>query len=74
MNRRGDEPELAQDSGARMDTYNDDENSNDYGSDGGDHRYGELKNEDRLNVNLDDVSDDDDNDAIDLQKIGGGAK
>ena len=72
MSRRGgEEPELAQDSGARMDTYNDDENSDDYGSDADDPRYGELKNEDRLNVNLDDVIDDDDEDTINLQKGSG---
>ena len=53
-----------------MDTYNDDENSDDYGSDADDPRYGELKNEDRLNVNLDDVVDDDEDesDTINLQK------
>ena len=41
------EPELAQDSGQRMDTYNDDENS-DYGSEDDAHRFGDLKNEDVL--------------------------
>lgn len=61
------EAELAQDSGARMDTYNDDENSDPYGSEGDDRRFGDLKDEDKLSVNLDDVVDEDsDEDAIDL--------
>ena len=44
------------DSGARMDTYNDDDMS-DYGdSDGGAKRnFGDLAEEDKLSVNLDDI-------------------
>lgn len=50
-----------------MDTYNDDENSDPYGSEGDDRRFGDLKDEDKLSVNLDDVVDEDsDEDAIDL--------
>lgn len=50
-----------------MDTYNDDDMS-DYGdSDGGNKRgFGDLADEDKLSVNLDDIADDDDDDAIDL--------
>ena len=50
------EEELQMDSGARMDTYNDDEMS-DYGdSDGGGRRgFGDLAEEDKLSVNLDDI-------------------
>ena len=52
-----------------MDTYNDDENSDNYGSEEDEHRFGDLKNEDVLQVNLDDVVDEDsDDDAINLQK------
>ena len=61
------EEDLQIDSGARMDTYNDDES--DYGDelDGAGRRgFGELAEGDRLSVNLDDIEDDDDNDAIDL--------
>ena len=61
------EEDLQIDSGARMDTYNDDES--DYGdeADGAGRRgFGELAEGDRLSVNLDDIEDDDDNDAIDL--------
>ena len=66
------EPDLAVDSGARMDTYNDDEES-DYGDDDDDEGarrgFGELADEDKLSVNLDDVVDDEsDEDAIDLNK------
>lgn len=57
------------DSGARMDTYNDDEMS-DYGdSDGAGKRgFGDLADEDRLSVNMDDLNDDneDSEEAIDL--------
>ena len=60
--------ELQMDSGARMDTYNDDESYGDEDSDGGRNAFGALKEEDRLSVNLDDVEDDDDEDAIDLSK------
>ena len=76
MPRQGnEEAELAIDSGARMDTYNDDENSDNYGSEGEDgHQkgFGDLAEEDRLSVNLDDVVDDEsDDDAIDLGKKAG---
>ena len=66
---RHQEEEVAMDSGARMDTYNDDEDS--YGSEGAGRRgFGNLDDEDRLSVNLDDLNDDDDSDdgAIDLNK------
>ena len=59
-----------------MDTYNDDENS-DYGSEGeegGRRGFGDLADEDRLSVNLDDVVDEDsDEDAIDLGNKGASA-
>ena len=71
MPRKGnEEAELAQDSGARMDTYNDDENS-DYGSEEatGHRGFGDLADEDRLSVNLEDVVDDEsDEETIDLVK------
>ena len=55
--------ELHVDSGARMDTYNDDELS-DYGdSDGGGRRgFGNLDDDDKLDVNFDDLPDEDDDD------------
>ena len=54
-----------------MDTYNDDED--DYGDDdddgGAKARFGDLADEDRLSVNLDDIVDNDsDEEAIDLSK------
>ena len=58
------------DSGARMDTYNDDEES-DYGDDddAAKRGFGDLADEDKLSVDLDDVVDDEsDEDAIDLSK------
>ena len=61
------EEELQVDSGARMDTYNDDES--DYGDEAdvaGRRGFGELAEEDRLSVNLDEIEDNDDDDAIDL--------
>lgn len=61
------------DSGARIDTYNDDED--DYGDDYGDEDagarrgFGDLADEDKLSVNLDDIEDNDsDEEAIDLSK------
>jgi len=50
-----------------MDTQNDDDYS-DYGdSDGcGKRGFGDLADEDKLSVNLDDIPDDDDEDGIDL--------
>ena len=58
------------DSGARIDTYNDDEDDYDdedeYGRRPG---FGDLADEDRLSVNMDDLQDEDsDDDAIDLSK------
>ena len=50
-----------------MDTYNDDES--DYGDEAdvaGRRGFGELAEEDRLSVNLDEIEDNDDDDAIDL--------
>ena len=65
---RRDEEEVAMDSGARMDTYNDDEDS--YGDEDGvgGRGFGNLDDEDRLSVNMDDLQDDSDDDggAIDL--------
>lgn len=68
------EEELQIDSGARIDTYNDDED--DYGDDYGDEDagarrgFGDLADEDKLSVNLDDIEDNDsdDEEAIDLSK------
>jgi hypothetical protein len=62
------EEELQIDSGARIDTYNDDEDGDyDDEDDRGARRgYGDLADEDKLSVNLDDVVDDDSDDAIDL--------
>ena len=66
---RGREPEeFALDSGARMDTYNDDEDSyGEIGSDGAPKRgFGNLDDDDRLSVNMDDLADDSDDEGIDL--------
>jgi len=62
------EEELQVDSGARMNTCHDDDDMDDYGdSDGGGRRgFGDLDEEDKLSVNMDDIVDDDDEDAIDL--------
>lgn len=52
--------ELQMDSGARMDTYNDDEDS--YGEDddgAAGKRFGDLADGDRLSVDLDDLEDQD---------------
>ena len=58
--------ELAMESGERMDTLNDDGDS--YGSDGvgGHHDFGNLADEDKLSVDLDDLPDDeaDEDDAV----------
>ena len=59
------------DSGARIDTYNDDEDE--YGSDDDGYArrpgFGDLADEDRLSVNLDDIQDEEsDEDTIDLTK------
>jgi hypothetical protein len=60
------------DSGARIDTYNDDED--DYSDDEEDAAaakkgFGDLADEDRLSVNLDDIEDNDsEEEAIDLSK------
>ena len=54
-----------------MDTYNDDD-VNDYGDDSGNSEggarrgFGDLDEEDKLSVNMDDIVDDDEEDAIDL--------
>jgi hypothetical protein len=62
------EEELQVDSGARMDTYHDDDDDDDYGdSDGGGRRgFGDLDEEDKLSVNMDDIVDEEDEDTIDL--------
>ena len=64
------EEELQIDSGARMDTYNDDEDDyDDEHENGGRKNFGDLADEDRLSVNLDDIQDDEsDEDTIDLTK------
>ena len=59
--------DLAIESGERMDTYNDDGDS--YGSDGdmGGHRdFGNLADEDKLSVDLDDLPDEDEEDDDDI--------
>ncbi len=64
------EEELQVDSGERMDTCHDDDDDDmeDYGeSDGGGRRgFGDLDEEDKLSVNMDDIVDEEDEDAIDL--------
>jgi len=76
---RHQEEELAIDSGARIDTYNEDDDVNDYGEDdeeglGARRGFGELADEDKLSVNMDDIEDNDsDEDIIDLGNGGKGA-
>lgn len=61
------EEELQIDSGARMDTMNDDESDySDEADVAGRRGFGDLAEEDRLSVNLEDIEDNDDDDAIDL--------
>lgn len=61
--------ELKQDSGARIDTYNDGDSYGDdcsYGSD--DRRFGELADEDKLDVDLDDLEDNNSEDEVNLDR------
>ena len=65
------EEELQMDSGARIDTYNDDDDYDDEENDGQVARrgFGDLADEDKLAVDLDDIPDNDsDDEAIDLSK------
>ena len=61
---RADE-DLAMESGERMDTLNDDGDSYGSDSDGGHRDFGNLADEDKLSVDLDDLPDDDDDDDDD---------
>lgn len=65
--KRQDEEEVPQDSGQRMDTMDDQDS---YGDDHhGDKRdLGGIAEDDRLEVNMDDLEDDDSDDAVDLNK------
>lgn len=68
------EEELQMDSGARIDTYNDDDEMDNYDDEdnegrGGRRGFGDLADGDKLAVDLDDIQDNDSEDeAIDLSK------
>lgn len=66
--KENDERELEMDSGARIDTMNDDgDDYNSYGSDGdvGGRKFGDLAEEDRLSVDLNDLPSDDEGELTD---------
>lgn len=64
-----DHRELGQDSGERMDTIGGGDDDYDDEDDGAGARLmGDLAEEDKLDVNLDDIEDEDDDDVVDLSK------